>query len=30
MKKLNPDIVRLSDILQAITDIEDYKHWYQA
>lgn len=25
MKKLDPDIVRLSDILQAITDIEDYK-----
>jgi uncharacterized protein with HEPN domain len=25
MKKLDPDIVRLSDILQAVTDIEDYK-----
>src|SRR5262249_31303006 len=25
MKKLDPDIVRLSDILQAITDIEDYR-----
>ena len=25
MKKINPDIVRLSDILQAIADIEDYK-----
>lgn len=25
MEKLDPDIVRLCDILQAITDIEDYK-----
>ena len=25
MKKIDPDIVRLNDIIQAISDIEDYK-----